>query len=81
MIPEIDEEELTPDDEDIFISDTGPLGSITMAYYCHQEIARGINRGDVEIDVKNWMDENAYWPNVWFISDHGNVHLITNLGE
>lgn len=27
--------------------------------------------------VRQWMDRERYWPNCYFISDHGNAHLIT----
>jgi hypothetical protein len=30
-----------------------------------------------ENDVREYMDDERFWPNVWFISDHGNAHLIT----
>lgn len=23
------------------------------------------------------MDKEQYWPSVWFVSDHGNAHLMT----
>ena len=26
--------------------------------------------------VKQHMEKEGYWPNAWFISDHGNAHLI-----
>ena len=26
--------------------------------------------------VKLWMDQQQYWPSVWWISDHGNAHLL-----
>jgi hypothetical protein len=26
--------------------------------------------------VKAHMDREKFWPNAWFISDHGNAHLI-----
>jgi hypothetical protein len=26
--------------------------------------------------LKAHMDEQRFWPNVWFLSDHGNAHLI-----
>jgi hypothetical protein len=30
-----------------------------------------------EAGLKARMDADKFWPNVWFISDHGNAHLIT----
>lgn len=32
---------------------------------------------DWRIHVKAYMDRAMYWPNVWFISDHGNAHLLS----
>lgn len=32
--------------------------------------------GDEE-GLKRKMEADHFWPNVWFISDHGNAHLIT----
>lgn len=26
--------------------------------------------------VKEHMEANQFWPNVWFISDHGNAHIM-----
>jgi hypothetical protein len=27
--------------------------------------------------VRAYMDRQKFWPNVWWISDHGNAHLLT----
>ena len=32
---------------------------------------------DWRIHVKAYVDRTMYWPNVWFISDHGNAHLLS----
>lgn len=24
----------------------------------------------------DWMERAGWWPNVWFVSDHGNAHLV-----
>lgn len=26
--------------------------------------------------LMEWMDLAEWWPNVWFISDHGNCHVV-----
>ena len=26
--------------------------------------------------LKHFMDKNRFWPNVWFLSEHGNYHLM-----
>lgn len=30
---------------------------------------------DAEKAILKWMENNKYWPAVWFISDHGNIDL------
>ncbi len=30
----------------------------------------------VERALRAYMDRTQFWPNVWFISDHGNAHLM-----
>lgn len=32
-------------------------------------------------ELRAKMDEDQYWPNVFFISDHGNAHVITDFTE
>lgn len=32
---------------------------------------------DYKVIIKNHMERNNFYPNVWIISDHGNAHLIT----
>jgi hypothetical protein len=36
-----------------------------------------IRADSYEDALRQYMNHVAYWPNVWFISDHGNAHLIT----
>ncbi len=31
---------------------------------------------DVKSAVRAYMDAAQYWPNCWFLSDHGNAHLM-----
>lgn len=65
-----DEEDIGPDEEDIVINDKNE------ASYSGKLIASGEN---VRTLVRAWMDSNQWWPNVWFISDHGNPHLVTDI--
>jgi hypothetical protein len=32
---------------------------------------------DWQVVVRASMDKTQFWPNVWFVSDHGNWHLLT----
>jgi hypothetical protein len=63
-----EEEETQPDEhEDIFWQDYGTLGSDGGFFYAGKEIAKN------DAELKVWMEKNKYWPNVWFVSDHGNI--------
>ena len=28
---------------------------------------------DAETAIMNWMDENQFYPAIWYVSDHGNI--------
>jgi len=63
---ELNDESQEPDEEDITSPDPGgPF------FYIGKKIA------DTEEELRQWMETNQFWPDVWFISDHGNAHLIT----
>lgn len=32
-------------------------------------------------ELLSWMDREQFWPNCWFISDHGNAHLMSLVPE
>lgn len=63
-----DDDPTGPDEEDI----TTPDGN--EFYYFGRRIASS------ETELKSWMKTHQWFPNVWFVSDHGNAHLL-NLGE
>ncbi len=73
-----------PEQGDYSISDCGPLGS---QYYVG--IVEGHSKGDLGV-FNEWeaclqaivdrMEAEQFWPNVWRVSDHGNISLV-NLTE
>ena len=67
---ELDEEEETPEDEDIYADD--PAGPF---FYLRKQIAA--NRAE----LRAWMAREGYAPNVWWTSDHGNQHQITDIND
>ena len=36
---------------------------------------------DMAASLKAFMDEEKFWPDVWFLSDHGNYHAINLEGR
>jgi hypothetical protein len=47
-------------------------------FYQDGRLAVSVPEGDsIRRALKDHMGEAGYFPNVWFLSDHGNPHLIT----
>jgi hypothetical protein len=69
----IDENEDEPDEEDIFIQPHGQLGSQYSVGTQHKHIGVFDDMEDAEKAIKDWMESNKFWPNVWMVSDHGNI--------
>ncbi len=71
----------SPEPEDYVIFDSGPLGSRTSL--CQYE---GKYLGEFSMQIyaieaiRTYMDKEKFYPNVWYLSDHGNWTLI-NLEE
>jgi hypothetical protein len=67
-----------PGEEDATITPTGPLGShyaVALAgsflgYATDLEQATAMLQAAIDVDA------DRYWPDVWFISDHGNPHRL-----
>ena len=59
-----------PGEEDITAND--PQGPF---FYLGKQIA------ETQADLRAWMKAHNYYPDVWFISDHGNAHLLTDVWE
>ena len=55
-----------PDDDDITTSDHQNWYQSGKLYF----------KGD-EMGLRQKMNADQFWPNLWFISDHGNAHLIS----
>lgn len=69
------EAEPTPEDGDIFVSPSGPLGSRNRVTCIACPTIYDGNPGGTDKAIRNWMEKNQYWPNVWNVSDHGNMSL------
>lgn len=78
---EFDEEE--PDaeidepnyDEDCFIEDVVRGGySVSCS---GKNIGKFVEYDDAVKAIKDWQAKNDFYPNVWFVNDHGNVDLVT----
>lgn len=53
-------------------------------FFQYGKIAVSVSMAEYDVDtdaglkaVAAHMGSKKFWPNVWFISDHGNAHLLT----
>jgi hypothetical protein len=74
IMPDPGDEPDGPEDEDLVTKDH-------VHFYEHGGPRRGpvvtVELGqDWRRAVVAWMREQQFYPNVWFLSDHGNAHLL-----
>ncbi|MFP4047898.1 MAG: hypothetical protein ACLFT4_09115 [Bacteroidales bacterium] len=58
-------------DDDIVISSNG--FKLSVAEHNGKFIGEFIEDDEAEYAIIQFMNKNDYWPDVWFVSDHGNV--------
>jgi hypothetical protein len=67
-----------PEEGDYVMSDCGPLGSLTsVAIVGGRCLGQYTSDDDAERAILADMDCKQWWPNVWYMSDHGNLSLRT----
>lgn len=72
------EEEDQPQPEDITMTPSGPLGSrISVGEVEGKFLGEFDTEEEAEAFIKQYMEQNQFWPSVWYVSDHGNWHLRT----
>ena len=74
-LPDLPEWEIQ--DKDLVITDCGPLGANTsLGYYNGKHIGVFVNDKDAIAGAIARMNRDKCWPNVWRMSDHGNLSLV-----
>ncbi len=64
------EEPTEPEEDDITTSDH-------RKFYQSGKLVLTVDEDDDHVQaLKEFMDKEKFWPNCWFISDHGNAHLM-----
>ena len=70
-----------PSEEDILISDTGPLGSLySVGVKGGKYIGTFKDMEEVDKAIREYMEKAKMWPNVWYIDDHGG-HQLHKMSE
>jgi hypothetical protein len=74
---EPEEEFSGPDEGDYTISSGGRLGTdYIIGVVGEKTLGKASEWDDVVNIIADDMEKNKFWPNVWFISDHGNADLV-----
>jgi hypothetical protein len=67
-------EEFTPDEDDAYINDAGSQGySVSM---CGKACGWIDSMDDAVKHLAAEMERSNYFPNVWYVNDHGNATLL-----
>lgn len=70
-----EEEEDEPQDDDAFISDA--RGGGVSVSYAEKHLGDFSDQDEAEEALAAAMKKSKFWPNVWWVSDHGNQHLMS----
>lgn len=68
------DEEPTPEEDDIFLSDSGPLGSRTSVSAGGKHIGEFKSTEEAEKAIVDWINKNKWYPGIWHQDDHGGIH-------
>jgi len=69
-----EEQEQEESEDDVYITPAGKLGSKLSLSAGGKFIGEFDEDEDVQEAIVEWMNKNKFYPNIWFVSDHGNVH-------
>jgi hypothetical protein len=56
----------------------------SIVYVAHGSVMETIGERNTENPfkvIRAWQKASQYWPNIWQVSDHGNVTLYTSRGK
>lgn len=64
-----------PCDDDYIISSNGFRLSVSQGGRATCNLAGTMNESDAAKLIAEDMERNQFWPNIWYVNDHGNVDL------
>lgn len=68
--------------ESYVISDSGPLGSLLSVHNEGKCLCDQWNDWDEVISaITKDMDEQNYWPGIYYVNDHGNLDILDYSGN
>lgn len=66
-----EENEFFEPQEDDYVTDDH------INWYQYGKLVLTTNVESCEQELRAHMNKERFWPNAWFISDHGNAHLLS----
>lgn len=76
-----DEEEFEPDKDDAYMQPSGQLGSRVSLSVEGKFIDEFSDEDEAKTALVEWTEENNFFPNLWYIDDHGGVNGPLPYGE
>jgi hypothetical protein len=70
-------EEPSPERDDIFLSDSGSLGSRTSVSAGGKHIGEFKSTEEAEKAIVDWINKNKWYPGIWYEDDHGGISPYT----
>lgn len=68
---ELEDFDMTPDEEDAFLYPTGSLGGQVGVSVGGKHLGVFDDNDEAEAALREWMETNQFWPNIWWQDDHG----------
>lgn len=74
MEDEVEEEsEDQPEEDDAYLSPSGALGAKVSLSVDGKHLGEFEDEAQAERVLKTWMSRHKFYPNVWWVDDHGSV--------
>lgn len=68
-------------EDDYTLTPCGPLGGKVGLAQGGEFLGEFTETEDALAEVVRHSNENQYWPNIWWVSDHGNEWMIDTAGN
>lgn len=65
-----------PEEDDAHMESSGPLGSQTSAFFGGKHLGDFNSQEEAEAAIRAEGNKQQFFPNVWNVSDHGNMNLV-----
>lgn len=68
-------------EDDYTLTPSGPLGGLVSVGTAHEFVGEYGDTEQALAVVRERMENEQYWPQIWWVSDHGNEWMIDANGK